>query len=125
MDASTFTDGVVALVKNADLQVILAVTILTFLVRRTFWTMTHAPVSWLCWFSILAAFPLTALLGASDEVRWGGQYFAKAAINNGLAAVVVWLLFVPAILQKWPQLMKDEPTGGPSEEGAANEAKKV
>lgn len=103
-------ESAVSFLKAADLQVVLVVTLLTFMVRRTFWAAMDWPPGFVVWIPFLFSFLLTPVIGTTEEIQWGGKYYARACTQNGAVAMVVWLLVVPILVKKWPRLLKDDPT---------------
>ena len=105
-----FTSASLSFLKQADLHSVLLITMLTFLVRRTFWAAFHWLPSFLVWVPLLLSFLLTPYISTAEEVGWGGTYYIRACLFNGAVAVGVWLLVMPQVLKKWPALLKDDPT---------------
>ena len=104
-----FTDALWSFAAAADAHTVIVIVFLTFLVRRTFWTRTGLTPASIVWVSMVLAFLLTPVFSTAPETSWGGQWFVRAALYNGGVAVGLWMLVMPMVVKKWPQLLKDDP----------------
>lgn len=102
-----FTSASLSFLKQADLHSVLLITLLTFLVRRTFWAAFHWLPSFLVWVPLLLSFLLTPYISTAEEVGWGGTYYIRACLFNGAVAsadedhtssVILCIHLVPAIV---------------------------
>ena len=109
---TSLSGAALSFLKAADLHTVLIVTLLTFAIRRTLWPVLHFIPSFLVWIPLLLSFVITPYVSIVDEVRWGGTYYIRACIFNGTVAIGVWLLVVPHLLKKWPQLLNGDVATG-------------
>lgn len=111
-----FMDGVVNFALASDVPTVILLVFLTFLIRRTLWAQLHMPAESIVWVSIALSFVLTPIMSTAAEAQWGGQFYIRAVLYNGTVSVALWLMVVPRLLKKWPQLLAKDPMEVPCEE---------
>lgn len=104
-----FVNALTSFAQAADLHTVVMILLLTFLVRRTFWTRTSLPPAWITWVALGIAFLITPVFSTAAETSWGGRWFVRAALYNGGVAVGLWMIVIPSLVKRWPQLLKDDP----------------
>jgi hypothetical protein len=98
-----FGNALKAFLQAADLQVVLAVLVATRLVELT----VLAPRGWKAyslWFPVLFACLFTPAFSTAPETSWGGQFFWRSVVLNGMVSAFVYYQILPrarAQYEKW------------------------
>lgn len=111
----TFINSLASFITISDAHAVAAILLLTFMVRRTFWTRSGLSPSYVVWVSMGLSFLITPIMSIAPETDWGVSWYFKQCLYNGCASVAGWMLAMPMIVRKWPGLLKDDPIfeGGP------------
>ena len=84
------------LLKVLDPQVVLAVLILSEIVKRSLWKSMGWSRQWFLWVPILLAFPLTWVLwGVPEKVSW--QSYVRQALFCGIGSDLLYRVIEPLL----------------------------
>ena len=107
----TLSNMLFGFLRSADVHTVIAITALSTLLKFSLWRHWGLSGAYLAWVPLAFSFLLTPVMSAAEEVQWGGRFFIKAAIYNGITAELAFHFLLPYCQRRWPQvftLMKAE-----------------
>jgi hypothetical protein len=103
-----FFDSVKSFAAETDMEVVIACVGLTLCLQATVWKRYGWWHEALLWVPVGLSMLLTPVFSTTMEVQWGGQFYWKQVLYNGLSAAVLWRVGIPYLRQQFPALNPEE-----------------
>ena len=106
---ASLTAGLVSFLAAADAHIVIGIVLLTYLAQSTIWKRAGLWPELIGWLPLVLALFLTPLVSTAEESQWGGKYARRAIFYNGGVSTMVWLVVLPWVKKKWPQIFGEKP----------------
>ena len=101
---SQFVSGMGSFFAAADVHTVLVILVLSVLLKHFLWPYWKWPLAYLAFVPLGLSFLVTPMMSLTAEVSWGGSWYFRQALYNGIAGEALFHLGLPYCQKHWPQV---------------------
>lgn len=101
---TSLTAGLVSFLAAADAHTVLIITAISVLLKYFLWPHWQWPLEYLAFVPLVLSFVVTPMMSLTSEIQWGGQWYFRQTLYNGIVSEALFHLGLPYLQHRWPQV---------------------
>ena len=101
---SAITEALFSFLRSADIHTVMAISVVSLLCKYFLWPHWKWPIAYLAFVPLALSFAVTPMMSLTDEVQWGGKWFFRQTLYNGIVSEALFHIGLPYCQRRWPAL---------------------